>query len=59
MTGVEMIKMLKGLGIHPIRIKGSHYHYYEKGRVFQVPHHHKELGKGLENIILKSAGLKG
>lgn len=59
MTGVEMIKKLKRLNIHHIKIKSSHYHYHEKGRVFQVPHHHKELGKGLESAILKAAGLKG
>ena len=59
MTGVEMIKKLKSHGIYHIKVKGSHYHYYVKGKVFQVPHHHKEMGKGLENAILKAAGLKG
>jgi len=61
LTGVEMIKKLKkhGIkhGIKHIKVKGSHYHYFENGKVFQVPHHHKELGKGLENAILKEAGL--
>jgi len=59
LTGVEMIKKLKSHGIKHIKVKGSHYHYIENGKVFQVPHHHKELGKGLENAILKDAGLKG
>ena len=59
MTGAEMIKKLKSHGIKHIKVKGSHYHYFENGKVFQVPHHHKELGKGLENKILRDAGLKG
>ena len=59
MTGVEIIKKLRSQGIKHFKVKGSHYHYLVKGKVFQVPHHHKELGKGLENVILKSSGLKG
>jgi predicted RNA binding protein YcfA (HicA-like mRNA interferase family) len=59
LTGVEMIKKLKNHGIKHIKVKGSHYHYFVNGKIFQVPHHHKEMGKGLENAILKDAGLKG
>jgi len=59
MTGVEMIKKLKSLGIKHFKVKGSHYHYLVNGKIFQVPHHHKELGKGLESAIIKAAGLKG
>ena len=58
MTGVEMIKLLKGKGHKHIKIKGSHYHYNINGNFFQVPHHHTEMGKGLENSIRKAAGLK-
>lgn len=58
MTGVEMIKLLQKNGHKHIKVVGSHYHYYVEGRIFQVPHHHKEMGKGLENKILKDAGLK-
>ena len=58
MTGVEMIKLLKSKGHKQIRVKGSHYHYNINGNCFPVPHHHKELGKGLENDILRKAGLK-
>jgi predicted RNA binding protein YcfA (HicA-like mRNA interferase family) len=58
MTGVEIIKMLKKNGIITTKIKGSHYHYIVNGNYFQVPHHHKEMGKGLENDILRKAGLK-
>jgi len=59
LTGVEMIKKLKSHGLKHHKVRGSHYHYIVNNNVFQVPHHHKELGKGLENVILKSAGLKG
>jgi len=59
LTGVEMIKLLKKHGHKHIRIVGSHYHYNISGKIFQVPHHHKEMGKGLETKILKDAGLKG
>ena len=58
MTGVEMIKLLKGKGHKHTKVKGSHYHYNINGKFFQVPHHHKEMGKGMTNDILKSIGLK-
>jgi len=48
MTGVEMIKHLKNNGIKHFKVKSSHYHYNVGGKIFQVPHHHKEMGKGLE-----------
>ena len=57
MTGVEMIKMLKKRGINHFKIKGGHYHYHVNNKIFQVPHHHKEMGKGLERKILYDAGL--
>ena len=58
MTGVEMIKLLRKNKIKHFKIRGSHYHYYVNGIVFQVPHHHCEMGKGIENRILKDSGLK-
>ena len=58
MTGVEMIKKLKKHGHKHIRVNGSHYIYNVNGNSFPVPHHHRELGKGLENDILTKAGLK-
>jgi len=51
-----MIKHLHQNGIKHFKIKSSHYHF--NGKIFQVPHHHKEMGKGLESKILKDAGLK-
>ena len=58
MTGVEMIKVLRKQGIRHFKIKGSHYHYNVNGNIFQIPHHHTEMGKGLENKILSDAGLR-
>ena len=59
MTGVEMIKKLKSLGFKVIKVsKGSHYHMTKDDAYVIVPHHHKELGKGLYNQILQDAKLK-
>ena len=59
MTGVEMIKMLKKKGFKVIKIsKNSHYHMVKENAYTIVPHHHKELGKGLYNQILEDAKLK-
>ena len=54
-----MIKKLKNEGFNVIKIsKGSHYHMTKGSFYVIVPHHHKELGKGLYNQILKDAGFK-
>jgi len=53
-----MIKFLQQHGIRHFKVKSSHYHFNVNGNIFQVPHHHKEMGKGLESKILKDAGLK-
>ena len=58
MTGVEMIKLLKQNGCEHIKTRGSHYHFMKNGKIIIVPHHHKEMGKGLTNKLLKDAGLK-
>ena len=59
MTGVEMIKKLKRLGFEVIKVsKSSHYHLTKGSAYVIVPHHNKELGKGLYNQILEDAGLK-
>jgi len=59
LTGVEMIKKLKAQGFKVIKVsKGSHYHLVKDDAYVIVPHHHKELGKGLYNRILEDAKLK-
>jgi len=58
MTGVELIKLLKKNGFICAKVKGSHYKMSNNDIVVFVPHHHKELGKGITNSILRKAGLK-
>ena len=59
MTGVEMIKKLKGLGFKVLKVSnGSHYHMVKGDMYTIVPHHHTELGMGLFSQIQKDAGLK-
>ena len=58
LTGVEMIKKLKNNGFTVIKVsKSSHYHMVKDDAYVIVPHHHKELGKGLYSQILKDAKL--
>jgi predicted RNA binding protein YcfA (HicA-like mRNA interferase family) len=58
-TGAEMVKKLRGLGFQVLKVsKGSHYHMVKGSAYVIVPHHHKELGKGLYNRILLDANLK-
>jgi predicted RNA binding protein YcfA (HicA-like mRNA interferase family) len=40
------------------RIKGSHYILVKMNQTISVPVHGKDMKKGLENAILKQAGLK-
>lgn len=61
MTSKEMIRFLKRNGFTQIKGgKGSHKKFINQstGRRTQVPDHGQELGKGMEQTILKQAGLK-
>ena len=60
MTSREMISFLKKNGFIVVSQNGSHVKMYnpETGRTVIVPYHSKELKKGLEQAILKQAGLK-
>ena len=58
MTGVELIKYLREHGFSCDKAKGSHYRMSKGDTVVFVPHHHKEMGKGITESILKKAGLK-
>ena len=58
LTGVEMIKFLNKRGFMEFKVKGSHYHFKVNGITFQVPYHHKELGKGIVNSIYKIAKIE-
>ena len=60
MTPKEMIKFLKQNGFKEVSQNGSHVKLknIETDRQTIVPLHNKSLKKGLENAILKQAGLK-
>ena len=60
MTPTEMIKHLKKNGFIAVSQNGSHVKLYnsETGKTVIVPYHSKDLKKGLEQAILKQAGLK-
>ena len=60
MTPREMIKLLKDNGFEKVGQNGSHIKMknIKTGRQTEVPYHSKSLKKGLEQAILKQAGLK-
>ncbi len=61
MTSKEMIRFLKKNGfIEMPNAPSGHrkFHNPVSKRTTVVPYHSKELGKGLEQAILKQAGLK-
>lgn len=61
MTSKQMIKLLKKNKFVEISQNGSHVKmkHKETGRTVIVPCHSRELKKGMEQAILKQAGLKG
>ena len=60
LTSKEMLKILKKNGFDEINQNGSHVKMknFENGRTVIVPYHSKAMKKGLEQAILKQAGLK-
>lgn len=60
MTPKEMISLLKANGFETVSQNGSHVKLKnsETGKTAVVPYHSKDLKKGLEQAILKQAGLK-
>ena len=60
MTSKEIIKFLKKKGFLEIGQSGSHIKMFnpETGKAVVVPYHSKDLKKGMEQAILKQAGLK-
>lgn len=59
MTPKEIIKCLKKNGFIKVSQNGSHIKmkHFENGRMVIVPYHSKELKKGMEQAILKQAGI--
>ena len=60
MTSQQMIKFLKQNGFILIIQNGSHVKMRNEttNRTVIVPYHSKDLKKGMEDAILKQAGLK-
>lgn len=60
MTSQQMIKFLKQNGFKRISQNGSHVKMRNEttNRTVIVPYHSKDLKKGMEDAILKQAGLK-
>ena len=60
MSSKEMLKLLKENGFEEVSQNGSHVKLKnpETGKTVIVPYHSKDLKKGLEQAILKQAGLK-
>lgn len=59
-TSQEMIKLLKKNGFETVSQNGSHVKMRNPntGKTVIVPYHSKDLKKGMEQAILKQAGLK-
>lgn len=60
MTPKEMVKILEKNGFIQLWQNGSHKFFInnETNKRTTVPYHNKTLGKGLEQKILKQAGLR-
>lgn len=60
LTSTEMIKYLKKNGFAAISQNGSHIKMKnpQTGKTVIIPYHAKDLKKGMEQAILKQAGLK-
>jgi mRNA interferase HicA len=61
MKSSQLIRILKNDGWYVIRQSGSHMmmkHLLKPGQLVVPDHGSSEVGKGLENKILKAAGLK-
>lgn len=60
MTSTEMIKFLKKNGFETVSQNGSHVKmkHPDTEKTVIIPYHSKDLKKGMEQAILKQAGLK-
>ncbi|MCL2035769.1 MAG: type II toxin-antitoxin system HicA family toxin [Oscillospiraceae bacterium] len=59
-TSKQMLKFVIENGCREVRQRGSHIfiEHTETGKTTVIPMHCKDLGKGLEQKILKDLGLK-
>jgi len=53
MTGKDMIKLYKQQGWQIVSIRGSHYKLKKNEEMEIIPHHTKELKRGIQAYLLK------
>ncbi len=58
MKDVELLGLLQKNGWVLDRVKGSHHILVKGNQTISLPVHKEDMKKGLENAILKKAGLK-
>ncbi len=61
MKASELLRILQKDGWYTVSQSGSHlkmHHQIKQGVIIFPFHGHQEIGKGLENKLLKQAGLK-
>lgn len=58
LTAKQMLKLLKDNGFVVVSQNGSHIKLVKDNNTIILPYHCKDLKKGLEQSILKQAGLK-
>jgi mRNA interferase HicA len=59
LTPQELARALEKAGFELIRVRGSHYYYYNQRteKIAVVPYHSKDLRKGTLQAILKDADI--
>ncbi len=59
LTPQKLARALENAGFELIRVRGSHYYYYNQRteKIAVVPFHSKDLRKGTLHAILKDADL--
>lgn len=58
LTGKDMLRLYLNAGWQLDRISGSHHILKKDDKTVTIPVHSKELGKGLEQKLLKQGGFK-
>ncbi|WP_251616356.1 type II toxin-antitoxin system HicA family toxin [Pumilibacter muris] len=61
MTPREMVRLLKKYGFEEVRQNGTSHLQMKNpitGKQTTIPMHNRDLGKGLEQAILKQAGIE-
>ena len=59
LTGKQLLKLAQKSGWNHVRTNGSHHILQKNGQIEIIPvHANKDLGKGLEQRLLKRLGFK-